>query len=179
MRNSAALIFQVRFDVSGVQTNYLAVGDSEYSILEDIVYITQRHKRDDRLNWDIFNIPHHCSYLALSSEKGAVETIPTDKIKILLKSGQEGAYLISSSNPISDNEDAYNQQQPPHIQAKKAYQRYLDENGGRKILVTMEEPNENTPEPIIFEITAYGCNILKKSITGSAAIISSTPPRAG
>jgi len=41
LRNSAALIFQVRFEVFGVQTNYFAIGDSEFDVLEDIVGITQ------------------------------------------------------------------------------------------------------------------------------------------
>lgn len=44
--------------------------------LEDIVSITQYYNNEDRLRWDLLNIPHHCSYLALSDEKGDNETEP-------------------------------------------------------------------------------------------------------
>lgn len=179
LRNEAALIFQVRFEINGTQTNYFAVGDSTHDVLEDIVETTQSHHRDDRLDWDIFSIPHHCSYKALAEDKGKTETTPTKKVKELLLHGQEDAYMISSSNPIKDNDAAYKQEQPPHIQAKKTYLKYLKEINGRKFFVTMEEPNTSKPKPLEFEITDKGCSKGGSTISGAAAIISSTIPRAG
>lgn len=179
LRNEASLIFQVRCELVGTRTDYWAVGDSTWDVLEDIVNITKYHKNDDRLNWDLFNIPHHCSAHALSPEKGDRETIPTQKVEELLLHGQREAYIVSSSDPIRDNEDAYKQSMPPHIQAKKTYVKYLNKIGGRKFFVTMEEPNEKSPEPIVFEISGKGCRMVGRVISGAAAIISSTPPRAG
>lgn len=179
LRNDASLIFQVRFEVQGTRVNYFAIGDSTYDVLEDIVAITKYHKNDDRLDWDLFNVPHHCSAYALAAEKGDKETVPTEKVKELLLHGQPEAYMVSSSNPIPDVPEAYNQDQPPHIQAKKAYEKYLQEVGGRKFMVTMEEPNETSPEPIVFEISGNGCRPTGKAISGAAAIIASRPPRAG
>jgi len=179
LRNDASLIFQIRFDIDGVRTNYLAVGDSTYDVLEDIVDASARHKNDDRLDWDLFNIPHHCSAFALAPDKGEKETVPTKRVKTLLFHGQPDAYEVSSSNPIPDTKSAYDDDQPPHIQARKAYERYLKEVGGRSFLVTMEEPNEKRPEPLIFAISGKGCRLLGRTISGAASIISSTPPRAG
>lgn len=179
LRNDCSLIFQVRFEVKGTRTDYFAVGDAEYDVFEDIVSITKYHKRDDRLDWHLFNIAHHCSYRALSPEKGEKETIPTPKVKELLKHGKADAYMVSSSNPISDDAEACKQDQPPHIQARKAYERHLDEVGGRKLLVTMEEPNGFHPEPIEFEITEKGLRRAGKDRTGAAVAVGSVTPRAG
>jgi hypothetical protein len=179
LRNDCSLIFQVRFEVKGTRTDYFAVGDAEYDVFEDIVSATKYHKRDDRLDWHLFNIAHHCSYKALALEKGEKETVPTPKVKEFLRHGKADAYVISSSNPISDDAEAYTQDQPPHIQARKAYQRYLDEVEGRKLLVTMEEPNGFHPEPIEFEITENGLRRAGKDRTGAATAIGSLTPRAG
>jgi hypothetical protein len=179
LRNDASLIFQIRFEVNGYRTDYFAVGDSKWDVLEEIVSITKFHKRLDRLQWNLLNVPHHCSYLALSDDKGDKETEPKDGIKELLREGQKDAYIVSSSNPIPDTVDMYKSIQPPHIQARKAYERYLREVSGRKFYVTMEEPNASKPQPLEFEISERGLRFLGRTITGAAAVISSTPPRAG
>lgn len=178
IRNSAALVFNVRFSADGSTYDYLEVGDAEYCDLEDIVSITQYHKNDDRLAWDLFNIPHHCSYRSLNDEKGDAETTPTPLVKELLMMGKADAYIVSCSKPIPDEKGSYEQVQPPHIQARKAYKHYLEKVDGRRFLVTMEEPNETKPEPIIFEIGSKGVS-WNRSATGSAAILISSPPRAG
>lgn len=170
----------MRFDADGETYDYLEVGDAEHGDLEDIVAITRYHGNDDRLAWDLFNIPHHCSYKALSDDKGDDETEPTDLVKDLLRMGKSDAYIVSCSKPIPDTREAYKQIQPPHIQARKAYKRYLDKVGGRKFLVTMEEPNGFKPEPITFEIEKGGVTWVRAATAlGAASIITSRPPRAG
>lgn len=179
LRNRASLIFNVRFNADGYTYDHLQVGDAEWDVLEEIVEITRYHKNDDRLSWNLYNIPHHCSYLALSDEKGESETIPKPLVQELFLQGKPGAYMVSSSKPIPDSRDAYDQIQPPHIQARKAYERYLRQIRGRKFLVTMEEPNASKPEPLVFEITSGGVSWIRGIVGGAPAIISSKPPRAG
>lgn len=179
IRNSAALVFNVRFNADGATYDYLEIGDAEYGDLEDIVTTTRYHKNDDRLTWDLFNIPHHCSYRALNEDKGKNETEPTPLVKDLLLMGKQDAYIVSCSKPVPDVKDSYEQVQPPHIQARKAYERYLKEVGGRKFLVTMEEPNANKPEPIVFEIGGGGVTWKRSAFIGAPAILVSRPPRAG
>src|SRR3954447_5845490 len=125
LRNEASLIFQVRFEIGGTRFNYFAVGDSTHEVLADIVRISNYHGNQDRLDWDLYNVPHHCSYLALGPDKGATKTTPTDAVAELLRHGQRNAYIVSSSNPIGNDKAAYDQQQPPHVQAKNTYREYL------------------------------------------------------
>ena len=179
IRNSAALVFNVRLRADGADFDYLEVGDAHWEDLEDIVRTTRFHKNDGRLAWDLFNIPHHCSYLALSDDKGATETVPKPLVKDLLLKGKKDSYIVSCSKPVPDSRDSYDQMQPPHIQARKAYERYLNEVGGRKFLVTMEEPNASKPEPLVFDITGSGISWKRLGLVGAPAIVASRPARAG
>lgn len=179
LRNDAALIFNVRFQVGTSVFDYLAVGDSTWEVLEDIVSITRAHKNQSRLQWDIYNIPHHCSYLALSDTKGEKETTPKPLIAELLRMGRQGAYLVSSSNEIGTSKEAYDQTQPPHIQAKKCYERYLDEVKGGRFVVTMQYPTASAPKPVSFKIEELGVSLESTSAIGAPYVISKPTPRAG
>lgn len=179
LRNDASLIFQVRFEVAGVQTNYFAVGDSTSEVLEDIVRTTKSHGNEDRLKWNLFNNAHHCSHHALNPEKGERETIPVALVEELLLHGQPGAYMVSSSKPILNTAEAYQQKQPPHVQAKNCYERYLREIGGRRFIVTMEEPNPQKPQPLEFQITSAGVNLNTSTRSAANIIVSSPALRAG
>jgi len=179
VRNEAALIFNVRLRADGSDFDYLEVGDTTWEVFEDIVRTTRAHNNDDRLAWDIFNVPHHCSYLALSDEKGEKETMPKPLVKDLLLMGKKDGYIVSCSKPVPDVKESYEQEQPPHIQARKCYERYKDVVGARRFLVTMEEPNGLKPEPLIFEITGGGLSWKRSVISGAAAIVTNRPSRAG
>ena len=179
IRNRAALVFDVRLRADGTDFDYLEVGDATWEELEDIVRTTRAHKNDDRLAWDIFNIPHHCSYLALSDVKGEKETTPKPLVKDLLLMGKKDGYVVSCSKPVTDVKESYEQMQPPHIQARNCYERHKDEVGVRRFLVTMEEPNASKPEPLVFELAASGLSWKRSAIVGAAAIITSRPSRAG
>ena len=144
-----------------------------------LVKISRYHGNEDRLEWDLFNIPHHCSYRALADEKGDQETTPTPLVKDLLRKGRADSYIVSCSKPVPDIAESYKQTQPPHIQARKAYERYLREVGGRSFLVTMEEPNAYKPQPIVFDIERGGVTWQRATTLGAAAIIAARPPRAG
>lgn len=178
LRNEAALIFNVRLRADGADYDFLQIGDSTWEVLEEIVSITKSHKNEDRLKWNLLNIPHHCSYLALSDEKGDKETEPKPLVKELLLHGKKDAYLVSSSDPIPDSKDMYEADQPPHIQAKNAYETYRKKVQGRRVVVTMEEPNASKPEPLTFEVTVGGVAWIK-AISGAPAVLASKPPRAG
>lgn len=179
LRNGASLIFNIRFEAGNQTFDYLAIGDSTWDVLEDIVEISKYHGNADRLKWDLFNVPHHCSYKALSDDKGTEETDPKPLVEELLLAGREQSYLVSSSKPIEDTSAAREQKQPPHIQAKKCYQRYLDQINGSKLFVTMEEPNSRKPEPLVFEISGNGISRIKAATSAVTTIVSAKSPKAG
>jgi hypothetical protein len=179
LRNEAALIFNVRFKAGNQTFDYLAVGDSTWEVMEDIVRTTKAHGREDRLKWDLYNIPHHCSYRALSDTKGETETAPATLVEELLLLGKAGAYLVSSSHRIPDIGNSEDGQLPPHVEAKRCYKKYLAKVGGTKFLVTMEESGSGKPEPLTFKIEPTGVSRVRTVVTGAAAIISNPTPKAG
>ena len=143
-RNEAALILHATFRVDSMETRYLMIGDSEWSVLADIVNITRSKARYDRLKWDMYNVPHHCSFLALGPEKGTDRTEPVDEVQWLLDQGQAGCLLISSSDPIPNEDTTL----PPHRQAARTYRDTIYKNHGDRFEVTMEHPNRQKPKPI-------------------------------
>jgi len=181
IRNSAALIFNIRFQTGTKQRDFFAVGDSEAEVLAEIVEITQHHNREDRLEWDILKAAHHCSYLALntSGNKGDKKTTPLPKVQELLDSGRKNSYIISSSNSIPDNSSAYEDLQPPHIQSRKCYEQAIKEVNGREFLVTMEKSSSRAPKPIELEFSELGIKELTRASSGVAAASESKPSRAG
>ena len=175
LRNESAIILHATFEVVCRKTRYLMVGDSTWEILEEIVDITRGKDRDERLQWDIYNVPHHCSYLALGPDKGKDRTEPVANVRWLLEQCQSGGIVVSSSDPIP-SEDTND---PPHRQAAATYRKAIADNNGGKFVVTMEYLSKNKPKIIEIEIGARGATVKTLSAVGVSAVTSSTPPRAG
>lgn len=174
-RNESALILHATFQVDSQETKFMLIGDSTHEILTDIVKITKAHKREARLQWDVYDIPHHCSYLALSDEKGKEKTEPVEEVKWLLDQGRKRGILVSCSDPIPNNDK---NSQPPHRQAAKCYKDVAESIEG-DFKVTMEHPKVSKPETLIIQIDKAGAMLKKSIIGGSAAVISRSAPRAG
>jgi len=141
-RNGACLVFHVTFFEGSTSTRLMLGSDAEHESWDSIIIKTLQKKSPERLVWDIFRISHHCSYTALSPEKGKDKTEPLPSIDKMFINGDVRSYLVSSSWPIDSDIE------PPHKQAANYY-RGLD----GEFLVTMEEPNKRSPKPIEFEIT--------------------------
>ena len=173
-RNEKALIFHVTFYVDGTETKFFLIGDSSHDILSDIVSITKDHERDERLEWDIYDIPHHCSYKALAEEKGKHITKPDEEIDWLLRRGYKKCILVSSSDPVPSSDT----DQPPHKQAAEYYKGIAEEKDG-KFKVTMEHPDKKNPKPIIIEIGSDGAKLKLTPLLVGSATLASRPLRAG
>jgi hypothetical protein len=177
-RNDASLVFQVRFAEGANTKNLILSADTTHEIWKSIVSVTQYHNRHDRLEWDVFKLPHHCSYLSLSSEKGKEKTAPIDEVKwIFEEQSQDGCYVISTSDPIPKVDT----DQPPHRQAANYYKEVMANRDG-DFMVTMEHPNTESPKPMVFEIDSNGLNYcesdsgIKVAAAVAAARGSSAPP---
>ncbi len=179
-RNGDCIVFQGVFDCSGSRTKLLMMGDSTWEALVDIVNITKAKGNDPRLEWDIVKLPHHCSYLSLSDEKGRDKTIPKEEIKWLYEDqALEGGIIISTSKSIPAKGTAEDKdKQPPHRQAANYYKSVVSKNDGQ-FLVTLEHPSKKSPEPIIIEIKSSKATVKKSAIPAAASIITKPTPRAG
>lgn len=69
-RNSKSLVFQATFLSGSQETRVILGGDAPHEELSRIVKTTKQHSNESRLEWDVFKVPHHCSYLSLGPEKG-------------------------------------------------------------------------------------------------------------
>ncbi len=174
-RNECSLILHATFDCEGQETQFMIIGDSTHEVLTDIVNITKYHKREERLQWDIYDIPHHCSYKALSSEKGKDKTKPVPEVKWLLEQGSQKGILVSCSKPIPHNDE---DDQPPHRQAANYYKEVASSIDGI-FKVTMENPNTSKPKPLEITIDKWGATVKKIIVGGGTAAISTVAPRAG
>ncbi len=175
-RNSDALTFQATFMEGTRKTRMHFFSDIDWPVIKSIVEVTEYYGRTERLEWDIFKIAHHCSYLSLSSEKGSEITVPDAEVKKLFETyGQNRGRLISTSKPIPSNDD---DKQPPHRQAAAYYKAQAERLRG-EFLVTMEHTSILYPEPIVIKIDQLGASIGKLAAAASVASGSIPAPRAG
>lgn len=179
-RNADSVVFQATFLEGGRHTHALFMSDINHDTISQIVKTTKRHGNEERLEWDVFKIAHHCSYTAIGPDKGEDETAPVDEVKWLFETqGHERATMISTSKPMpvkgsEEDKDV----QPPHRQAGAYYKRVAKLLDGQ-FKVTMEQPSASKPKPTTIEITERGARLLTVSATVGAASIMSTPVRAG
>lgn len=165
VRNTDAIVMQAVFQQGASTTRFMITADVPWEQLDEIVRVTRLKKNDDKLKWDINDIPHHCSYLALNKEKGKDKTTPTDRIKWYYEQGQSAGIIVSSSKPIpADDSDS----QPPHRQAANYYKEVVGDIGGQ-FLVTMEHPNKGKPEPLVIEITDRGAALKRATVVSVGA----------
>tara|TARA_R100000687_G_scaffold83563_2_gene87020 strand:- start:347 stop:1483 length:1137 start_codon:yes stop_codon:yes gene_type:complete len=179
-RNGDSLVFQMRFHEGSYDTDVLFSADVDHQVLAEIVDITKYHKNDDRLHWNIYKLPHHCSYTAIGPDKGTDKTAPTEQIQWLCEvQGEKAGYILSSSNPIpKEGSDADKDVQPPHRQAAKYYRDDVVERD--HLLVTMEHPKTSAPKPIEIEIGPKGASKKALGVPAAAALVGgASAPRAG
>lgn len=182
-RNRDCIVMQVVFEVSWQLTKAILTSDATHETLSDIVRATRRpeHNRPERLEWHIYKIAHHCSYLSLGPDKGEDKTKPTNEIKWMLETqGQQQGIQVASSDPIpAKGTDEDKDPQPPHRQAHAYYKDVQTLHSG-ELLVTMSHPeNATTPEPIVITIDGQGFTLKKPDPSSAAIITSARPPRAG
>jgi hypothetical protein len=179
-RNQDSVVFQATFLEGGRETYALFMSDIDHDAIEQIVTTTNRHRNWDRLLWDIFKVPHHCSYTAIGPEKGQDMTKPTDEVKWLCETqGRERHIMMSTSKSIPvKGSDEDKDPQPPHRQAAAYYKRVAALKDGQ-FKVTMDLPSSSKPKPTTIEITDRGAKLLTVSATVGSASIVSTPARAG
>jgi hypothetical protein len=180
-RNQDSVVFQATFVEDERETHALFMSDIDSDTIDQIVTTTKRHKNEARLRWDIFKIPHHCSYTAVNWEdKGQDDTKPTKNVKWLCETqGNERGIMVSTSKPMPvkgslEDDDV----QPPHRQAGNYYKKAADIVDS-DFKVTMEEPKKSAPKPIVVEISKRGASLIAAAVVGGAASVVSTQARAG
>lgn len=179
-RNTDSIVVQVTFSIQGKLTRVILASDVNHEALAEMVKITKFHGREERLEWDVFKLAHHCSYTGVGPERGKDKTEPTEETKWLYEQkGLSKAIVVSTSWPIPANgskEDAG--VQPPHRQSHAYHKEHTDKRSG-KLKVTMEHPKASAPERLVIEIDGTKARIVESFFSGASVITSRPAPRAG
>lgn len=176
-RNDPSIVIQIALDNAGQTISIFITGDTPHDVLDKIIERSEFYENTDYLKWDLYDIPHHCSYTGLSGEKGEDVTEPSENIKRLLgEYGQQNAFLVASCRAFSDVGE--NDTQPPHIQAQKAYKKYSKNvDGSDKILfITSEYKGKTNPKPLRFKVEHTG---IREDTEIATTFIHTPAPRAG
>ncbi len=179
-RNRDSLVLQLTLLVDGVKTKAILGSDVDYEAISAIVQTTRSHKRDERLEWDIIKLFHHCSYKSLGPDRGRDETKPVKDVGWLLEDQmQRGGIIVSTSKPIpTKGSDEDKSDQPPHRQAANYYRRIVGKKDG-EFIVTMEHPRESAPKPLVIEVDRFKARVQRAQSVGAVSLTSVSAPRAG
>lgn len=178
-RNQDSIVMQATFVEGGVESYALLGSDADHETITKIVETTKHHGREHTLLWDVLKLFHHCSYLSLSAERGADETVADPEVKWLFETqSRSGCLIVSPSWPIPSKASKEDDDvQPPHRQAANHHKRVVREKDG-DFRVTMETPSISRPKPTVVQITHFGVSFLL-ALPMATGIATSTAARAG
>lgn len=145
VRNEHSIVLQATIRAGGRDTKVLLGSDVDSNTLSEIVQSTQRHGNEERLEWDVLNLFHHCSYKALNRDdrgEAAGKTTPIDDVVWLIEDqGNDRSIIVSPSKKIPTAGSKEDDKQPPHREAA-AYYKSVQNNRDGQFLVTMDEPSK-------------------------------------
>lgn len=164
-KNNSSIIlnFSIEADGDFEACKFLTGGDAEVAIWNAVW--GREKDNDDVLDYDVLQVPHHCSWRSISFDSWSKSDDPQvdEDAFSALSQARPGAKIISSSNTIEDNKN-----DPPCIGAKEAYQGI---DNCSDFYCTEEYPDEDDTKPLIIEITDEGTSLRQKI---AAVVIGST-----
>ncbi|WP_163517947.1 cobyric acid synthase CobQ [Gelidibacter japonicus] len=165
-KNSTSIVFQARFRNTTYQTGFSTLamfgGDSDHTSWCIILDKTKKYNNESALEWDLFLSPHHCSWSFFNDRPQAENPDPKKTSLQVLDYKRTNAKVIASSKKIEKNDD-----NPPHYQAKSEYVKKVTESNFHN--TTTYNVVNNTPQPIIYEVTQQGI-VKPKKVEGSARV---------
>lgn len=155
-KNVTSVVMQARFRKASWDTKpsalYLFGGDADHYIWKEIQDQSSAHNNGEKLDFDIFLAPHHCSWTYFNDvpyKKGETDE-PVESSKALIRDHKmKGAVIIASSKQIKDDDD-----NPPHYPAKMEYVKLI--GASDKFISLAEEPDSKNPKPVVYEVTTSG-----------------------
>lgn len=173
-QNATSIVLHASFRMtasSTIKTKAFFGGDADHYIWEKVLRKSENNDNEDRLEWDIFVAPHHCSWTFFNDTPYDDNKTANGSSLELLDYKNTNAYVVASSVKIENDDN-----NPPHYPAK---QEYIKKVGAAFFRNTGINKSTTAPKPLEFEITNIGIKLLKGATTAAASIIGSTTPRAG
>lgn len=163
-RNDTSLAMQVNLKDGDTWGRTMLLGDHCYPTLKKIF---DKSEAED-LEWNVFLAPHHCSKKVMywKDEEDEKEKLKQDILDAIENASGKPGYIVASCEPIpSSNAEGDN---PPHAKAKNRYQEIVPDD----FICTQEHPNEDNPEPIVFELNENGFSYLESGKDKSKSAVS-------
>ncbi len=172
-KNATSIVVQFGFKIAGfneVKKRVLMAGDAEYEIWQ---HILDNNTDDEKLKWNIFLAPHHCSWSFFNESSNKKEIKPSAE-DILNKQIGNLAYIVASSEEIMDNGN-----NPPCYEAKQEYVKKLKSGTSHFLNSATYSKLGDIPQPIIFKITEFGISLKETTAVAGTSSIANPAPRAG
>jgi len=176
-RNDASLIIQATMKEGEAKALLLLGGDAGCAIWRTVYNTSKQNRNIDRLDWDIFFVPHHGSckfFTEKEHEEGRDEARdhPAKTSMGILDRGRPMGWLVCSSRPV--REKNYEDEDPPHTEATGHYKKKAKDLGDEsRFVCLMQYPTESEPDPLVLRLTSNGLQAKHLAapaiITGSQA----------
>jgi hypothetical protein len=160
-RNETSMGMQITLKNGGGDGKALLLGDLSYETLCKVFKKEMNGQKDPNVYWDLYLATHHCSKYAMYIRKDGEDVKQQDILDAISTSGGEIGYIVLSCDAVPSRNS--NGDNPPH---KKARNRY-EEIAPSRVICTMEEPSEDAPEPIVFDVTEEGMYLRVKEASKS------------
>ncbi len=172
--NATSIIFQISFRTSlfgEIKSRAIFGGDADHYIWEKVKTISEDNDNSDKLNWNLFLAPHHCSWSFFNDRPYEDHTEPKEYSLALLDYKEKGAHVIASSKKIKNEKP-----NPPHYPAKEEYVKKV---GAGYFRNTGVNKSETAPKPLEFEISDNGTKLKKVAATVATGMLGNSSLRAG
>lgn len=172
-KNATSVVVQFGFKIdgyTGYKSRVLMGGDAEHEIWQ---HILDNNADDEKLKWNIFLAPHHCSWSFFNNSDNKKEIKPSADV-ILNKQIGNSAHIIASSNEIKNDNN-----NPPCYEAKLQYIKKLKSGSSHFLNTATHSKVGNIPQPIVFKINENGKTLKENTTVAGATSISNPAPRAG
>lgn len=174
-KNATSIVIQYSFKAlddsyqEAIKCRLLMAGDAEHEIWQHII---DNNNDDEKLKWNIFLAPHHCSWTFFNEPDNKEEVKPSAET-IMKKQVGIMSYVIASSKEIKDDDN-----NPPCHEAKKEYKKRLS-NADNFLNTATNDIKNKIPQPIVFKIDKHGKRLVTTIVKASESTISRPAPRAG
>ncbi len=172
--NASSIVLQMQFKTGifgEAKSRFIIAGDADHYVFEKILEKSMNNGNEDKLYWDLFLAPHHCSWSFFNDTPYDENKVPKESSLTFLNYRKTGANIIASSKKIEDKKP-----NPPHFKAKE---QYIAKVGESKFRNTAINVSEKAPQPLVYIIDDNGFKLEKVLITAPTALLSSSTPRAG
>lgn len=172
-KNATSIVVQFSFKISGYpgyKSRVLMGGDAEHEIWQHII---DNNTDEEKLKWNIFLAPHHCSWSFFNESDNKKEIKPSAET-ILSKQIGNFAHVVASSDEIKNDDN-----NPPCYEAKQQYIKKLKAGSSHFLNTATHSKVGCIPQPLIFKINENGKTLMEKNVIAGTSSISNPAPRAG